>query len=89
VNRPVSPLAVAALVLGLLGVCTIPIPFVPSFCLGGVGMALAVWALRSWREEDARNRLMALTGLALGLLPWVGLTLTLSALLYTLFGGQK
>lgn len=88
-RKPVSALAAAALVLGLLGVCTIPIPFVPSFCVGGVGMVFAALALRSWKQESWQNRLMALTGLGLGLLPWAGWALVIGAALSAWWGGQK
>lgn len=52
-------------------------------------MALAALALRSWKQESWNNRLMALTGLGLGLLPWVGWALMIGAALYAWFGGQK
>lgn len=84
-----SAWAITGLILGILGVCSLPIPFIPSFCVGGLGMLAGALALRSWRVDSWKTRLLALSGLLLGLIPWVGWALTVGSLLWLLFGGQK
>ncbi|GAB4482733.1 MAG: hypothetical protein OHK0031_05480 [Anaerolineales bacterium] len=83
-----SAWAIAALILGILGVCTIPIPFVPSFCVGGLGIFAGALALRSWRSDSWKNRLLALSGILLGLIPWLGWALTIASL-WLILNGQK
>jgi len=47
-----SAWAIAGLILGILGICSIPIPFVPSFCVGGLGIFAGALALRSWQIDS-------------------------------------
>lgn len=84
-----SAWAIAGLILGIFGICSLPIPFIPSFCLGGLAIFAAALALRGWRTSSWKNRLLALSGLALGIVPWVGWALTLGSLFWLIFNGQK
>lgn len=81
-NPKRSWLAIASFILSLLALCTLPLPLIPSTLLGGIGILLGGVAL--WRIQKKggtnRDRLFAIAGIVIGLLPIISLCATLTLL---------
>jgi lipopolysaccharide export LptBFGC system permease protein LptF len=75
-------LATASFILSLLGLCTLPLPLISSTLLGVIGSLLGGVAL--WRIQKNggtnRDRLFAIAGIIMGLLPIFSLCITLTIL---------
>jgi Domain of unknown function (DUF4190) len=64
-TRPMSALAIASLVAGLLGVVLIAVPLA-SLILGGVALVLGIFAFRIANRGEASGRGVAIAGIVLG-----------------------
>ena len=75
-QRPTNGLAIASMVVSLVGVASICAYGVTSLLICPVGAILGHVSLKKIRERDEKGRGMALTGVIVG---WVGFALGLAA----------
>jgi hypothetical protein len=66
--------AVAGFILAIASVITIPIPGIPSCCLGLIGMFIGFYALRQIRHSDSlRGKWLSIAAISIGLAPTIWL----------------